>query len=176
MKTFAAALLMAAGALAGAAGGGCATDPSEGYAFGTTYRKDIQTIAVPVFANQTFSRGVELRLTEAIATEIRRTTDWRITDAAGAQTTLTGSVVESRLTKLSTARETGLVEDVGVTLVINFEWRDARTGKVLAARRNFAASESFVPARGAGERLEIGQYGAIDRLAKDVVAELRGSW
>ena len=48
----------------------CASDPSRGYSFASTIPGSGQTIAVDVFDNYTFSKGVEVELTEAIIKEI----------------------------------------------------------------------------------------------------------
>jgi hypothetical protein len=156
--------------------GACASDPGQGYAFSRPYRQDVQSISVPIFQNVTFLRGAEVRLTEGLIKELRRQTDWKVGDAAGAQTTLTGTITASELRASSLGRDTGLVEDQAVILTVDFEWKDVRTGKVLLSRRQFRASESFVPARGAGERIELAQNATIEALARDIVAEMRSSW
>jgi hypothetical protein len=63
-----------------------------------------------------------------------------------------------------------------VQITVDFEWRDNRSGEVLKARRNFSAADSFVPSRPSGERLELGENAAAQRLARDMVNELRGAW
>ena len=64
----------------------------------------------------------------------------------------------------------------GVELRVDFDWQDNRTGKTLVARRSFSALDTFVPAQGTGERIEKGQHGVIQQLARDLVAELRTTW
>lgn len=160
--------------------GGCASDPSKGYSFSSSYREDIRSISVPVFQNTTFAHGVELELTEAVIAEIKKSTPWAVTRSDGAQTTLRGAVTGSELKKISTARDSGLVEELAVTLTVDFEWKDNRTGKVLAVRRGFSAAEPFVPARGTrgaiNERVETGQFATVQELAREIVAALRSAW
>ncbi|MBL0926845.1 MAG: hypothetical protein IBJ11_04225 [Phycisphaerales bacterium] len=167
--------------------GGCASDPKQGYVFATAYRTDVQTVSVPLFDNPTFYHGLEAQLADAIIKEIHRATPWRVVsrgdagDAAaggspGGDTSLTGSIAAVDLRKLSTQDVTGLVQEMAVDLAVNFQWKNNRTGEVLVARRNFRASAAFVPSRGAQEPIELGQRAAVDRLAKDLVAELRSSW
>lgn len=150
--------------------GGC------GYTSTSTYATDVQSIAVPIFANQSATRGLEVDLTQAIIAELRRSTPYRVTGPESAQTVLTGTIVNSSLQRLTLGRDTGLAEDLAVVLTVDFSWRDAGTGKTRTARRGFTATDNFVPASGAKERLELGQTAAVQRLARDIVNEMRGSW
>jgi hypothetical protein len=154
---------------------GCG-NPREGYAFSQTYDSDLSSVAVLIFQNTTPARGVEVELARAIAAEIRRMTPWAVTSAATAQATLSGTITAVEQRRLSLGRDAGLAEELGVTVVVDFELRDNRTGRIRTARRAFAASDTYVPARGVGERLEVGQTAAVQRLARDLVAELRSGW
>ncbi len=154
----------------------CASDPSQGYSFTAARRADTRTVAVPIFDNRTFSHGLEVQLTEAIVKEIQRSTRWRITSEHGAQTILSGAITSSTLKPLSTSSVTGMVLEQGVELTVDFEWRDHTSGEVLIARKGFSSLQSFVPARGTGERLELGEHAAVQELARRIVNELRSSW
>jgi len=154
----------------------CASDPSRGYSFAPTYEDDVRTVAVPVFDNQTFSHGVEFRLTEAIIKEIRLATPWRVVNPGTSDTTIEGRVVESELRRVTTRRATGLVQEQALVLTVDFDWMDNRTGETLVSRRRFSVAETFSPARPVQERLETGEFGATQRLAHDIVSELRSKW
>lgn len=167
-------IVLSVGVMVGLAS--CATDPAQGYSFAPARSTNTRTISVPVFANETFSHGMEVQLTEAIVKELQRSTPWRIVSGPKAQTVLTGSITASELRPLSTASGTGLVMEQAVVLTVDFEWRDRASGEVLIARKNFKALESFVPARGTGERLELGQHAAVQELARRIVNELRSAW
>lgn len=149
---------------------------SSGYTFGSGHRTDIRTVAVPIFENRTFTHGLEMQLAEALVKEIHRVTPWRVAPRDGAETVLTGAITGAEIRKLSSQRDSGLLQEGAVELSVNFEWKSVSDGKVLVSRRNFRTAKPFVPARGAQERLEVGQISTIDQMAKDIVAELRGSW
>lgn len=163
-------------ALAGLVPASCASDPSEGYAFTSAHDSGITSVYVPTFRNNTYAHGIEVDLTDAIIKEIKATTPWRVASESDAQTSLTGSIVDARMQPLSLGRNTGLVQEQAVTLVIQFDFKDVRTGKVLTSRRNFSSTEAFVPAYGVQERLEVGQHATVQDLARSVVAELRSGW
>lgn len=156
--------------------GACAADPREDYSFRPTYRTDVQSIAVPVFGNESFEFGLEARLTAAVLQELRRTTPWRVVGQDAAQTVLTGTITRVDLQRLSLTQATGLSEELAVRVTVNFGWVDRRTGEVLEQRRDFTGVGTFIPARGVSERVESGQNEAIAALARDIVAELRGDW
>lgn len=169
----------------------CASDPNSGYALASPYRTDIQTVSVPIFRNDTFEPYIEEALTKAVITEIHRTTPWRVTSGDNAQAVLSGAITGVDMRKLSTQDGSGLTQELAVELTVSFEFKRRTDATILVARHNFRTADPFVPgggggtggalgARGAGgwggEAREIGRRGAIDDMARALVAELRSSW
>jgi hypothetical protein len=155
---------------------GCASDPTEGYAFSSSFDTELRTVAVPIFRNQSMSRGLEVMLTEAVIKEIQRRTPWRIANTDRADSTLSGSITSTSLSTLSDNASTGLVQEQAVRITIRFDFLDNRTGDSIVARDGFAASATFAPQSGVGDRIELGQRSAIEELAQDLVSELRSGW
>ena len=155
---------------------GCATDPTKGYSFSPVHDTQVRTIAVPLFKNETYTSGIEVRLTEAIIKEIQRSTPWRVVRSSNAATTLVGAVTATTYTQLARQRETGLTQEEAVTITVQFDWTDNRSGETLVSRRGFSALASFVPHRGVGEPVERGESAAIDQLSRDIVAQLQSDW
>ena len=156
---------------------GCSSDPRRGYSFNSASSFRAGSVSVPVFGNQTFDHGVESELTEAVVKEIQRTTRMAVVAGnAGADTTLTGVIRKSDMRTISRDSITGLVNHTALVLTIDFEWRDNRSGQTLVGRRNFAATDTFGPARGTGELREAAVHGAVQQLARDIVGEMRGGW
>lgn len=156
--------------------GGCATDPSRGYVWGSTYSNKVSSVSVPVMTNETFASGLELQLTEAVVKEIQRKTPWVVTNGRRADTTLRGTIIGVEYERLSAASGTGLVQEQAVRIEIRFDWMDNRTGETLVSRDRYTATAVFIPARPTGERAEIGERDAIGELARDIVRELRSDW
>lgn len=154
----------------------CAKSPADGYSFTSAHDPSIRTVAVPIFSNDTFHTGVELTLTEDIIKQIQRQTPWRITASESADAVLTGSITAVRLRPLSTRTGVGLVQEMAVEITADFELLDNRSGRVLASRKGYAASGSFVPAQPTGERLAVGYAGATQTLARDLVGDLQNDW
>ena len=156
--------------------GGCASDPTRGYVWGSTYSNSVASISVPVMKNETFATGLETQLTEAVVKEIQRTTPWVVTTGRGADTTLQGTITGVDYDRLSSAPGTGLVQEQAVRITIRFDGVDYRTGVTLLSRERFAASAVFMPSRPTGERAEVGHREALQELARDMVRELRSDW
>jgi hypothetical protein len=153
--------------------GGCASDPHQGYAFNSAYDTGIRTIAVPVFDNHSFNLEIPAELTEAIAKELQRATPWAVTNTDRADTILQGVVTRVELRKLASDPNSGYVQETAVTVAVDFDWIDARTGKTLLRRRGYTGTDTFTPTRGTGERIEVGERSAVQRLAQDIVGEMR---
>ncbi|MHC4981189.1 MAG: LPS assembly lipoprotein LptE [Planctomycetota bacterium] len=91
---------------------GCASDPTEGYAFASPYPEGMRTVAVNVFENDTYERGVEFEFADALVKEIEARTPYKVTSAKRADTILTGRIRNVERDQLSKSRVTGLSEEV----------------------------------------------------------------
>jgi hypothetical protein len=156
--------------------GGCASDPTRGYSSRSIYPTDVSSVAVPIFANNTLVRDVEFELTDALIKEIESRTPYKVTAESRADTILLGQVQKVQLDQFSKSRLTGLSEEVIVTVTIDFQWKDLRSGKTLVERRSFAGNALFTPSRPSSETIELGQFAVVQQLARDTVAELRADW
>ena len=161
-----------------------------GYTTAELYRDDVRTVALPIWENRTFERGVESDLAEALAKELQRRTPYRIarsdggeSSAIGADTELTGRIVGVRRQRLARTAQTGLPQEVEVRVVVDVQWRDRRSGEVLMERTGLEEVGRFVPAGNApagvdgggviGEPFEVAQHAAVARLAQQIVDALR---
>lgn len=149
---------------------GCGYSTTE--LFPDTYR----SVSVDIFQNRTFYRGVEFDLTEALVKEIEQRTPYTTRPANVSDTVLTGTVTYIETRQLSRTNEAGLPQEVEVIVTIDFEWKDQRSGEVLASRKGFSGVGRYVPTQPVGERFEIGQHAAVQRLARDIVSAMRGDW
>jgi len=160
---------------------GCASDPRSGYSTSTTFPEDTSTISVPIFKNTSTTVGIEAGVTEAIIKELQRQSGMRVVSSegsggGGADSRLRGVITQVQLRKMSVRSGTGLVQELAYQITVDFDWKDERTGKVLVSRREFTATDTFVPATGVGERIEVGLNATTQRLAKDIVNEMRSAW
>ena len=89
---------------------------------------------------------------------------------------LRGKLKEVQVRQVSQSLGTGLSEEVGYTVTIDWEWVDQRTGKPIVARNGFTASALFVPSRPSAEPTEIGRFAVVQNLATDIVANMQSQW
>lgn len=157
-------------------GGGCASDPTKGYATVSPFPRGISTVSVQIFENNTFDRELEFELADALIKQIEARTPYKVTAPARADTILTGRVRSVQRDQLSKSRLTGLTEEVVVSVTIDFQWRDQRTGRPLVQRESFSGHALFVPSRPSSERIELGEFSVVQRLARDIVTEMQADW
>lgn len=152
-----------------------------GYVVGSPYRQDVRTVHVPTFTNQTFRRGFETRLTEAVQKQITTRTPFRLAKSPGADTRLTGKIVSidkrpANQNKYDDPRELEL------SITVEVVWEDLRTGEVIAQRSvplnaqmaHAVVNTSFAPEP--GQSLATATQDAVDQLARQIVGLMEVPW
>lgn len=155
---------------------GCAKDPSKGWSTGSTHPEAFSTVAVPLFINRTYERGLERDLGNAIVSEIESTTPYKVTGTGKADTMLRGTITQARLREISKSVSTGLALETLYEVTIDFEWVDLATGEPIAARNRFSSSAMFTASRPAQEPVELARFKVVQQLARDLVDAMRANW
>jgi hypothetical protein len=148
------------------------TDPN--YHFKTLYRDDVQSVAVPIFANRTYYQGAEFRLTKAIIGQLEGQSPYKVVPKERADTILEGEIINARINTLSENRISAVPQEQIYALVVKFTWRDLRSGKILVKRQSFEQTAPYYPTL--GEDQFVGQQQNIERLALAIVQELQADW
>ncbi|MCA9091073.1 MAG: hypothetical protein KDA90_20820 [Planctomycetaceae bacterium] len=152
-----------------------------GYIVGSPYRQDVRTVHVPIFKNDSFRRGYELQLTEAVQKQIQSQTSYRLAKPGFAETELTGRIVSidkrvDNQTRYDDPRELEL------SVAIEVRWTDLRTGQVLSERRipidmqaaHVISQTSFAPEP--GQSLATATQDLTDQLARQIVGLMEVPW
>ncbi len=147
-----------------------------GYESHELFPQDVHTIAVPIFQNRTFYRGVEFDLTEALVKQIELRTPYKVTDPGRADTIIQGAVVRVDQRRLSRRAQGGVPQELEVEITVDFEWRNQTTSEVLRQRRGYTAVGRYVPTDPVAEPFEVAQHAAAQRLAEDIVSILAADW
>lgn len=147
-----------------------------GYTGQALYPEGVRTVAVEIFDNKSFERGVEFDLTEAVAKEIERRTPYKITHRSTADTVLTGTVYNVTRQSLSRTFDGGIPQEVQVVVSAQFQWKDLRSGEVLRARDSLSGTGEHVPTRPVSEPYELAQHTAVQELADAIVSVMRRDW
>ena len=145
-----------------------------GYQWRSLYREDVKTVAVPIFQNRSFRRGVEFSLTKSIANHLEATTPYKVAPRERADTILEGEITDVAIRTISEDSRVAVPQEQLYIVRVNFTWKDLRTGKILAQRRRFEQSSKFYPTLGEGQF--IGAQQNVERLALAIVKELQADW
>jgi hypothetical protein len=154
--------------------GGSKNNLSGGYHWNSLYREDVQTVAVPIFTNKTYERGVEFRLTEAVQKQLEAHAPYKVVPRERADTILEGEVTNLSMVAISRDFQTNLPRETQLAMTVDIIWKDLRTGRILCQRRGLQASTVYYQTLGEGEF--VGAQEAIERLAMTIVQELQADW
>ena len=155
-------------------GGGGGAGADGGYQWSSVYRRDIRTVAVPIFKSNVFQRGVEFSLSKALVSQIEANTPYKVVPRERADTILEGEIVGVRVDTLSSDRFSAIPQEQLLDIVVDFTWKDLRSGKILVERRGVEQTASFYPTLGEGRAT--GTQAASERLALAIVQELQADW
>jgi len=115
-----------------------------GYTNESLFPEDIESVRLEMFDNQTFRRGVEYELSDAISKRIEADTPYKIvTNTDLADTVLSGQIVSIGELALSTDRDIGTVLESEVLLRAVVNWKNLRTGDLLIDHKTVSASASY---------------------------------
>jgi hypothetical protein len=145
-----------------------------GYHWTSLHRTGVRTVAVPIFTSTDFTRGVEFAVTKALVNQLEATTPYKIASREKADTIIEGEIVSVRTNTVSQDIRAAIPQEQIVGIVVNFTWKDMRSGKVLVERREFQAAASYYPTLGEGRF--VGRQEAAERLALAIVQELQADW
>src|SRR5690606_34395193 len=133
------------------------------------------------YTNDGFRRGYELRLTEAVQTQIQTRTPFRLSKGPDADTRLTGRIVSVNKSVLNKNKYDDQRE-LELTLGVEVIWEDLRNGHLLAqptvpldARIAQAiVNTSFAPE--SGQSLATPTQDAVDQMARQIVGMMETPW
>jgi len=159
--------------------GGCGystvgSEPVGGYQWHSLYPEDVKTIAVPIFTNKSFRRDEEFRLTKALVTQIEAKTQYKVVPRERADTILEGEITSISVERVSDDAETAVPQENLYRVIVDFTWKDQRTGRIRVSRQNFEQDSTFYPTLGEGEF--VGSQEAAEKLASGIVDQLQADW
>ncbi|MCC6581760.1 MAG: LptE family protein [Phycisphaeraceae bacterium] len=147
-----------------------------GYTQKDLYPADVRTVAVPIFKNRTFHKGLEFDLTEALIKEIELRTPYKVVPQEAADTILDGRIDSATTSQLSRTSVGAVTQETELRIVVTLEWKNLRTGQILRRRDGLEAVGRTVSTRPIGEPVEVGQHQAVQNMANMIVNLLRADW
>lgn len=148
---------------------------------GTLFRRDIQTIYVPIVRNDGWRPNLGQQVTEALQKAIQLRTPYRLVGDASADSTLTCRILNDTKRTL-TETTTDEPRALETTLTIQLTWVDRR-GNLLMENRFlppgevaflFNQSTDFVPE--GGQSIATAYQRAAERLADEIVNQMELRW
>ncbi|WP_437206463.1 LPS assembly lipoprotein LptE [Planctomicrobium sp. SH664] len=151
-----------------------------GYLMGNPMGPEVRTVHVPTFTNETFRRGYELRLTEAVQKQIALT-PFKLVGPDQADTRLSGRIIDVGKRNINQNKyDDG--REYEFSIAIEVTWEDLRTGTILAQRQmpvgalvaDAIANTSFAPEPGQSQATAT--QNAVDQLARQIVGLMEVPW
>ncbi|OAI54232.1 hypothetical protein AYO47_00525 [Planctomyces sp. SCGC AG-212-M04] len=166
---------LALAALIALLGSGC------GYRVGPNNVANIRSVHVPVFKTESFRRGFELQLTEAVQRQIQNSTTYRLANEPMADTRLVGRVVEITKRPVNQNKYDD-PRELELSLAVEVRWEECATGRVLrqqmfpiSTTATQAISQvTFAPE--AGQSLATATKDAVDQLSSQIVQLMDAPW
>ena len=128
-----------------------------------------QTIAVPIFHNNTLYRGYEFFLSDALISELLANTSLKVVHSSRAETILYGTITKIRQ-KTIIKDENRLATNLDVMVEVNIEWKDKSTNKSIIPSTSL--SETIEVSVQAGQDLNKAITEALRKLARKVIYQM----
>jgi hypothetical protein len=149
---------------------GCA-----GYSNTSLYPKEVSTVYVEMFDNQSFRRGIEYELTDALAKRIESQTPYKIvSNRDKADTVISGHITKVNESVLTTERQIGRALEKNVELRAVVNWKNLRTGELLIDNKTVVASASY--SEWQSQSFAYASTLAANSLAMRIVEQMESKW
>lgn len=152
---------------------GC--DSVAGYSSKSLYPEDVKTVCVDIFDNESFRRGMEFEVTDALKKRIEAQSPYKIVSSRNlADSIITGKLTSVRESILSLERQKGtaLEKEVTITAVVN--WKNLKTGELILERQPVTASQSYSTLQ--NQSLAYSTPVAANKLARSIVEKMEKKW
>ncbi len=145
------------------------------YSNESLYPQSVETVCLEMFENESFRRGVEYELSDALAKRIEAQTPYKIVSSLDrADTVISGKITSVTTSVLTAERQTGraLEKEVGVVAVVN--WKNLRTGELLIDSMPVDATASF--SEWQNQSFDYASTLAANKLAQRIVEQMEKKW
>jgi len=144
-----------------------------GYTTRSLISRNINSIYIPIFGNNTFRSGLEFDLTTALKDEIMSKTKLRIAKKDDADTILTGRIIQITEGVITQNAVDNIIEN-NVIITVNITLADRRTGRVLMVTHNLTSTAEYIVTR--GENINTATQECLTELAENIVYQLEEKW
>ncbi len=155
--------------------GACGCGRLAAYSNEPLVPSDIGSVYVQMFENQSFWRGIEYDLTDALAKRIEAQTPYKVVSSRDrADSVIDGQIlsVDQSILSVERQRGTALEKEVQLRAVVN--WKNLRTGELLIENQSVTASGGYSPLQDQG--FEYASRLAANNLAERIVELMEKDW
>lgn len=153
----------------------CGCVEIAGYSNEPLFPQDVSSVCLEMFDNQSFRRGVEYELSDALAKRIEADTPYKLISSRDrADTVLTGQIVSIDESVLTVERETGYALEKAVQLRAVVSWKNLKTGELLIDNQSVCAQATFSEF----QKQDVGyaQNLAANNLSRKIVELMQKKW
>lgn len=144
-----------------------------GYSMKSLMIRDVDTIYIPIFENETFRRDLEFGLTKELKDEVLSMTRLRIVNKDSADTILSGIIREVQETILTQNTEDNIVENQ-ITLFVDFKLVERSTDRILVHKERVLQRAEFIISR--GETILSAYEEVLADMAETIVNLIEEKW
>jgi hypothetical protein len=149
--------------------------PRGGYSNEWLYPQNVESVYVEMFENESFRRGLEYELTDAVAKRIEAETPYKIvSDRDIADSVISGKIVSINENALTMERQTGRPLEKQASVVAMVTWKNLKTGQFLVEKAIVKEAMSFSPWLNQG--YDYGSAVAVNRMAERIVEQMQVKW
>jgi hypothetical protein len=154
---------------------GCGQGGFSGYSNSSLYPREISTVYVEMFDSQSFRRGHEYDLTDAICKRIETDSPYKIvSDRNTADSVLSGMITSIGNQNISIERNTGRIFENRAHVVVRVQWRNLKNNEILIENETVNASASY--SIFVGQSFEYSSKVAVNRAAEKIVELMQKKW
>ena len=153
----------------------CGCAEMSGYSNESLFPKDVSSVCLEMFDNQSFRRGVEYKLSDALTKRIEAATPYKIISSKDrADTVISGQIVQVSELVLSVERETGrpLERELLLKAVVN--WKNLKTGRLLIDNKSVTAEATYSDYQ--NQDFSYASALAANNLARKIVELMEVEW
>ncbi len=147
----------------------------DGYSNKPLFPEDVESVYVEMFDNQSFRRGVEYELSDALAKRIEAQSPYKVVSSRDrADTVISGQIVSISESVLSSERQIGRALEKGVELRAVVNWKNLKTGQLLIDSQTVIAKASY--SEWQNQSFQYASTLAANNMAKKIVELMETEW
>jgi hypothetical protein len=153
----------------------CGCAEMSGYSNQSLFPADVDSVCLEMFENKSFRRGVEYKLTDALAKRIEAATPYKIISSKDrADTVMSGQIMRINELVLSLERETGqpLEKEIQLSAVVN--WKNLKTGQLLIDNKTVTSQATYSAYQ--DQDFSYASALAANKLARRIVELMETEW